>query len=555
MSSTTVPNHFAVQYQLPLVKSKIIMSHWNNFPACSFMTDFEIVVVQNERARFEWERLEQEQMNAQPQDHLQDHHDSKQHHQQDNDNMDNALLVNILSNQRPETLPDPLTPIHPASEDPPMAHATTPQTEVELSQVDIAPNSDPIIDKDITLTTDANHLQPQTISNDKTLNQSLGNDSSSSGTYQSFNDEFQDNNSSAKQIPFRNNDTVFMTNINEFNVNRGKRTILISAVRPSFQCPAHNEFFICHVCQNKPRKFKISDQLWDRGDDDRGNELPFAYNLRGIIDHLTKFHCETHEDKSRDMVRKVSNYIDMVNKDIDQKISKMFCWEETIPKASSTSCLDSTWKSNQTDLTLNLSQAYNFQHHTKSCNGHLKWKAVEGLAYKLDLAETVYCSCNAITVKPKIHVDLPPPEVILNPCGNLTLGTQDHPEHSMAEIILDPTLNTSPDRTFFNLEKKSIFQSHKAVLCHYKIFQPLPDFPPRIFIPEKPTTRGDTMAERNLNNHQDTSSEDKSSGSSQSSPEQQASANLKLASCQIPPPGQVRLPPEGESPPVPPHVH
>ena len=49
------------------------MSHWNNFPACSFMTDFEIVVVQNERARLERERLEQEQMNAQPQDHLQDH--------------------------------------------------------------------------------------------------------------------------------------------------------------------------------------------------------------------------------------------------------------------------------------------------------------------------------------------------------------------------------------------------------------------------------------------------------------------------------------------------
>ena len=59
-----------------------------------------------------------------------------------------------------------------------MAHATTPQTEVELSQVDIAPNSDTIIDKDITLTTNANHLQPQTISDDKALNQSLGNDSS-----------------------------------------------------------------------------------------------------------------------------------------------------------------------------------------------------------------------------------------------------------------------------------------------------------------------------------------------------------------------------------------
>ena len=55
------------------------MSHWNNFPACSFMTDFEIVVVQNERARLERERLEQEKMNARPQDHDQDPHDN--HHQ------------------------------------------------------------------------------------------------------------------------------------------------------------------------------------------------------------------------------------------------------------------------------------------------------------------------------------------------------------------------------------------------------------------------------------------------------------------------------------------
>ena len=119
------------------------------------------------------------------------------------------------------------------------------------------------------------------------------------------------------------------------------------------------------------------------------------------------------------MIRIVSNYIAMINKDIDQNISKMFCFEDSIPKASSTSCLNSTWKSNQTDLTLHLSQAYDFQHYTNGCNGHLKWKAVEGKAYELDLADTVYCSCNAATVKPKIHADLPLPEVILNSCGNL----------------------------------------------------------------------------------------------------------------------------------------
>ena len=122
----------------------------------------------------------------------------------------------------------------------------------------------------------------------------------------------------------------------------------------------------------------------------------------------------------------------------------------------------------------------------------------------------------------------------------------------MAEIILDPTLTISPNKTFFNLEKKSILQSHKAVLCHYKIFQALPDFPKRVFPPKKPTTRGDTMTNKSLENRQNTSSEATTSSSSQSSPEQQTSTGIKLASCQIPPPGQVRLPPEGKSPPVPP---
>ena len=41
------------------------MSHWNNFPACSFMTNFEIVVVPNERVQPERESLEQEELNAQ----------------------------------------------------------------------------------------------------------------------------------------------------------------------------------------------------------------------------------------------------------------------------------------------------------------------------------------------------------------------------------------------------------------------------------------------------------------------------------------------------------
>ena len=554
------------------------MSHWNNFPACSFMTDFEIVVVQNERARLEGESLEQEELNAQQNNQIQDHHGIQQ--QQVHDTNDTPLVVNVSSTAGPELLPDdPLTPTLPAPPAYVLVQVTPPQPQVELAGVNKSTTDISTTTTNVHKSINTNQHQPQTVSTSTASDQSLGNDSSSSGTYQSFTDEIQDNNSLVGRVTFRNNDTEFMTNINKWNVHRTTRTILISAVRPSFQCQAHNDFFICHTCQNHPRKIKLSDQLWERwGDDWRGDELSFAYNLRGIIAHLTKFHCETHIDaegkRYRDMIRTVSSYICMINKDISLKIPKMFCLEDSIPKAPSTSCLNSTWKSNQTHLTLNLSQAYDFQEYNTACEGHIKGKATEGVTegatYEMDLADTVYCSCKATTVKPKIHASLPKvifdpcgnltldapfPDIILNPCGNLTLGQRDHMEHPMAEVILDPALNVSPYCTFFDLEEKSIYQSHKTVLCHYKIFQSLPEFPTRTFIPEKPTTRGDTMNKKQIKDHQDTSSEDTSSSNNQSSPEQQSSADLNPASCSIPPPAQVRLPPEGKSPPVQPHVH
>ena len=50
------------------------MSHWSNFPATSSMTEFEVVVVQNERAR--WERTNEGQeeviMPSDPQDIIDD---------------------------------------------------------------------------------------------------------------------------------------------------------------------------------------------------------------------------------------------------------------------------------------------------------------------------------------------------------------------------------------------------------------------------------------------------------------------------------------------------
>ena len=131
----------------------------------------------------------------------------------------------MLSNLEPEPLPDPLTPIHTAPPAYTLIQATPPQPKVELSQVDESTRDIPTITTDVNIITNTNQPQPQTVSNSTALNQSLGNDSSSSGTYQSFTDELQENNSLVGQILFRNNDEEFMTYINKWNVHRKTRTI------------------------------------------------------------------------------------------------------------------------------------------------------------------------------------------------------------------------------------------------------------------------------------------------------------------------------------------
>ena len=536
------------------------MSHWNNFPASSSMTDFEIVVVQNERARWERERMEQQETS-----HTQE---------QDYEDVEDALVTNILSRVDPTYLPVPITPIHPTPSPTLVVDTTNQEMKIQFAEKEQA---------EVERT-----LEDQTQLNNES------NNSSGSSSYQSVpntptktiavTDNTQiititeeDKHSQVVNVPilFRGNDTTFMTDINKMNVNNNRRTNLISVVRPSFHS-TQNEFFICHVCHKKPRQIKIVEELWEmakeKEDKHLGDELPFAYNLRGIIDHLTNYHCLTHEDKSRDMIVAVANYIDMVNKDIEDFLSPMFCFEDFIPKASSTSCLHASWKTDQPELTMELAHKYNFQEHTSYCHGHSKSSApsCSEIEYELDLANTVYCSCSAPTID---------------------LAKMDRPVEPVAKEIFDLELNIVQEQTFFNQERKSIHQSHKAVLCHFKIPQPWPKFPKRAYPPSKPVTRKDTKEKllqdlstvknfiRNNPNSQfnaggaegeyptdclnfirenwnvfalkDDSSEATTPGGNLSIPEQN---NFPQNSCQISPPGDVRLPPEGSSPPIPPEV-
>ena len=498
------------------------MSHWSNFPATSSMTEFEVVVVQNERAR--WERTNEVQedimMPSDPQDII-----------------DDTMVLNILSKHGTEPVPIPLTPIHPTPT-PPMEQMCQPQTDSQSNTTSISEDS---TEDDINLDSD-------------TTKKDIMTDSGSSGSYKSV----PSSNSSPKlaiilqelhaiqrrkkkTLPFRDNTTKFMEDINEMNVNNTKRTILISAIRPRFQCQIHNEFFVCHVCHKRPRKFKIVDKLWkiasEKGDDKIGDELPFAYSLRGIIDHLTNFHSFTHEDKSRDMILAVAHYIDMVNKDIEVGTSIMFSSSmfevKSIPKASSTSCLKIPWISNQTELTTELAHTYNFKknNHTTCCNGHpkLKLNATHDMAYILDLADTVYCSCSAITVK---------------------FGTINFQEKPAAKRILDHTLNILQEDTFFNREKKSICQSHATMLCNYKFVQSIPNFPKRTYKPAKPITRQDVREKAAEEKNKEKSSNDNINEEKNPKAESQKSNTNKKASCKDLPPGDQRLRPEGKSPPL-----
>ena len=151
------------------------------------------------------------------------------------------------------------------------------------------------------------------------------------------------------------------------------------------------------------------------------------------------------------------------------------------------------------------------------------------MAYILDLADTVYCSCSAITVK---------------------FGTINFQEKPAAKRILDHTLNILQEDTFFNLEKKSIYQSHATMLCNYKFIQSIPNFPKRTYKPAKPITRQDVREKAIEEKNEKKSSKDNIDKEKNPKTESQKSNTNKKANCKDLPPGEQRLRPEGKSPPL-----
>ena len=112
-STNDLPNQTLLYFTYILNNDtySIIMSHFCNFPASDFMTDFEIVEIQNEIYR--QKRRQREIQNER-------RRNNEIRIQEVEDIIDNAIIVNVIANIVPEIviIPPPVSPI-PATPTPP----------------------------------------------------------------------------------------------------------------------------------------------------------------------------------------------------------------------------------------------------------------------------------------------------------------------------------------------------------------------------------------------------------------------------------------------------
>ena len=147
-----------------------------------------------------------------------------------------------------------------------------------------------------------------------------------------------------------------------------------------------------------------------------------------------------------------------MKKQIEGGISPLFQNNNTDPgercvrKSSSESCFEATWKSNQTNLTMDMANHYIFS--KRKCKGHTQQLFTEGHIYTDNLSQSVYCSCDAIII------------------------TQNAKPTSFPEHVKKNIAYGLPN-TFFSQNKTSIYHMHRTIRCPYRInFGPIKEIPP-----------------------------------------------------------------------------
>ena len=442
------------------------MGDYANFPASNFMTDFEIIVLQDEYIRrrererlLETQRIRQEEfLRQQAIDII-----------EDNQNQNTCRLQRIrddsmIRNEIESIVQKEVIGKILANKDTIETVSNSENEKEDYEEKDNDENKDENFDANL-----SSFKSPNTTTTSSTNSSDSMHSASniSLSVQEDFDEEkkkkdYQDYLASFKlHRRVHNNDTLFMEIMNILQSKAGEFQTVLSSIRPTHTCAtlqetAHNDYFICHICNRYPKVITH----WEGGNNPFPwkygvNEHPFARNVGASIKHLWDNH--TKVKGTRHITLKMERLLKSVQKDMeDPKKRPTFFKKLSMPKSASTSCLEAAWKSNQTDLTKDMVNTYTFIY---------------------DWADSVYCSC-----KTKI------------------INYDDKKEYQAPMLILDQNLSLSSAPSFF---KKSIHHLHRTIKCPFKIHM---DQTRKIhhcsFPPEGPKTRSMTIKD-NLQDQND----------------------------------------------------
>ena len=290
-----------------------------------------------------------------------------------------------------------------------------------------------------------------------------------------------------------NNDIGFVNTLNESNITWGIPKTVLSAIRPSFHCSANNDFFICHICLENPKEYnkilipetnQIITLREKRSFTPRGTVTPKC--IGNILGHLSSHHSIIRDKR---VSLKAAREIATMNHAFTSSSPPFGI--NRISKYPSDSCMNSLWKSNQTDLTQRMTNRYIF--HEKYCRGHTRQFFTEGIVYKMDLANSVYCTCRASTIHRKdSKKDSYSDSISRDKIAKLLA-------RKGPTIIDQEIISRGHYTSFFYHNRRSIQHAHKTLQCPYKIVFDLSDLKEihdRNAPPERANTRSMTNQEK-----------------------------------------------------------
>jgi hypothetical protein len=504
-----------------------------NFPASSYMTDFEIVEIDNERRRKIRSRRKAVQFRANQErerhvNHrleiarIADEERDRERNEAEVRHLKDEIFLRQFGNRLIyRVIPEPGIDLVPG----PISLLLSPPRPTNNSESDSDTNNDEFkhpedynlrMDDQIEIIVTTEETLDDTTGSSGSYNSAKSNNSSSSFHTNSPKALETDANYDKKQfqspLPIRYNDITFMSKINNLKrTTKGLPRYVISSMRPSYACATDHDYFICHTCHLFPPPGTGKYQ----GTNDK-NEHPFVRNIKAILKHIRINHCEKLDKKDRQLTANAESYVLFKKKElVDQKLP-LLQTKTSIPKSPSESCLQTAWKSNQTEITKEIVNTYYFQGiltqgqaQPLPCKGHPKLISNKGPEYYLDLANSVYCSCNAQQIlnieeiyNPEWIPSLSHTIQIDDNTDHLTLDNAVYcsydkripkrtrfknpgptPIYSHKNDIIQMDENTPP--TFFNLERTSVLQSHGIFACPFTYRLKLPQ--------EVPTWTGNTQ--------------------------------------------------------------